>query len=123
MYWMQSTETHSLFYYLIYWTVSALAVFITAKVIPGFKVRGFWAAFIAAVVIALVNTVIWPILILLTLPINILTLGLLTFVINGAIIKMAAAILEDFEVKSWWSAIFGALALSIINAFLHLVLV
>ncbi len=120
---MQSAETHTLFYYFIYWTVSALAVFITAKVIPGFKVRGFWAAFIAAVVIALVNTFIWPFLILLTLPINILTLGLLTFVINGAVIKMAAAILEDFEVKSWWSAIFGALALSIINAFLHLVLV
>lgn len=117
------TESHTLLYYLIYWAVSACAVLLTSKLIPGFKVKGFWAAVFAAIAIGLVNTFIWPVLIFLTLPINFLTLGLFTFVINGAVIKIAAAVLSGFEVKSWWSAIFGAIILSILNAVLHFLLV
>jgi putative membrane protein len=115
-------ESHSLFYYLIYWAISACGILLTAKLIPGFKVKGFWAAVFAALAIGLVNTFIWPVLIFLTLPINLLTLGLFTFVINGAVIKIAAAVLSGFEVKSWWSAIFGAIAFSIINTILHFLL-
>ncbi|MBC7419190.1 MAG: phage holin family protein [Bdellovibrio sp.] len=118
-----ANESHSLTYYIIYWAVSALAVILTSKVIPGFKVSGFWAALAAAIVIGLVNTFIWPVLIFLTLPINLLTLGLFTFVINGAVIKIAAAFLSGFEVEGWLAAILGALVLSIVNALLHFILV
>lgn len=116
-------QSQGLFYYLLYWAVSALGVLITSKLITGFKISGFGSAIFAAVMIALVNTFIWPILIFLTLPINILTLGLFTFVINGAVIKIAAAFLPGFEVNSWWAAILGAVIFSIINTILHYVFV
>lgn len=116
-------QSHSLLFYFIYWAVSAVAVLITSKIIPGFKVSGFWAALFAAVLIGLVNTFIWPVLFFLTLPINVLTLGLFTFVINGIIIKIAAALLPGFEVTGWGAAILGALIFSIINAGLHFVVV
>ena len=109
--------------YLIFWAVSAMAILITSNVIPGFKISGFFAAVFAAVMIALVNTFIWPVLIFLTLPINLLTLGLFTFVVNGAVIKIAAAFLPGFAVDGWLSAIFGALAFSLINTLLHYFLV
>ncbi|MBC7742534.1 MAG: phage holin family protein [Bdellovibrionaceae bacterium] len=112
-------QTHSVLYYIVYWLISAVAVLITSKVIRGFKVDGFWSAVFAALIIGLVNTVIWPILFFLTLPINVLTLGLFTFVINGIVIKLAAALLPGFDVEGWWPAIFGALFFSIINTLLH----
>lgn len=117
------TEPNSILYFLIYWAVSACAILLTSKIISGFKVSGFWAAFFAALLIGIVNTFIWPVLIFLTLPINILTLGLFTFVINGAIIKIAAALLPGFEVDGWLSAIFGAILFSILNTILHYLLV
>ncbi len=115
-------DTHSLLYYIVYWSISAVAVLITAKVISGFKVSGFWSAVWAALIIGLVNTFIWPVLFFLTLPINVLTLGLFTFVINGIVIKLAAALLPGFEVDGWLPAIFGALFFSIVNTLLHYVL-
>lgn len=107
---------------LLNWLVSGLAVFLTAKVVSGFEIRGFITACIAALIIGIGNAIVWPILIFLTLPINILTLGLFTFVINGAILKMAAALLPGFEIKSWWSAIFGSIVLSLVGLVLHYVL-
>ena len=114
---MQSNpvETH----FILNWLVSGLAVLLTSKIVPGFKISGFIGALFAVIVIGLANAVIWPILIFLTLPINILTLGLFTFVVNGAIIKISAAILPGFEVKSWTSAIFGSIVLSLIGLVLH----
>lgn len=106
-------------YVLVNWFVSGLAVFLTAKIMPGFNVKSFGSALLAALVIGVGNAIVWPILIFLTLPINIITLGLFTFVINGAILKMAAAMLSGFELTSWWSAIFGSIILSIIGVLLH----
>ncbi len=107
---------------ILNWLVSGLAVFLTAKVVSGFEIRGFFTACFAALVIGIGNALVWPILIFLTLPINILTLGLFTFVINGAILKMAAALMPGFEIKSWWSAILGSIVLSIVGLVLHYVL-
>jgi len=109
--------------HLIHWLVSTLAVLLTAWLVPGFYVSGFFSALAAAVIIAIANTVIWPVLIVLTLPINVVTLGLFTFVVNGAVIKMCAALIPGFEVRGWLSAIVGALFLSLIGTFLHFVLV
>ena len=114
-----ATGNPTIGYYLIHWIVSAVALLITAKIIPGFRLSGFWAAMIAAVVIGIANTVIWPILMFLSLPINVLTLGLFTFVVNGAVLKICAGILKGFEITSWWGAIFGAIILSIISYLMH----
>src|SRR4051812_1104512 len=108
---------------LLHWIVSAAALLLTSKVIPGFKVSSFWSALWAAVVIGVANVIIWPILIFLTLPINILTLGLFTFVVNGAVLKICASVLKGFDIKGWWPAIFGAIVLAIISTMLHYFLV
>jgi putative membrane protein len=104
---------------LVHWIVSAVAVLITSKLMPGFKVSSFWSALWAALLIGVANVIIWPILIFLTLPINILTLGLFTFVVNGAVLKICAALLKGFDIKGWWPAILGAIVLSLVSGLMH----
>lgn len=116
-------DTHSLFYLLIHWIVSALALMITAYLVRGFKIKGFGSALITAVVIGLANIVVTPLLLFLTLPFNILTLGLFTFVVNGAVLKLCAALLPGFAIEGWGSAIFGAIVLAVVGTGLHYFLV
>lgn len=108
---------------MLHWFVSALALMITAYFVRGFKVKSFISALFASLVIGLANAVIWPFLIFLTLPINILTLGLFTFVVNGAVLKLSASRLWGLEIKSWGAAIFGAIILSLVSAGLHAYLI
>ena len=106
-------------YSLIHWFVSALALMLTAYLVKGFKVSSFVSALITAVVIGFVSILIRPLLLFLTLPLNILTLGLFTFVVDGIILKLCAAILPGFKIDTWGSAIFGALVLALCSALLH----
>lgn len=115
-------QPSSFYFYLFNWIFSGLAFLFTSKLIKGFDVNGFFSALFAALLLGLANTFVWPILFFLTLPINILTLGLFTFVVNGAVLKIVAAFLPGFEIKSWFAAIFGAIFLSIVNAVFHFVL-
>ncbi len=109
----------SLVYLLAHWVVSAAALLLTSVIVPGFKVDGFKSALWAAVVIGLANILVWPLLIFLTLPINILTLGLFTFVVNGAVLKICASLIKGFEIRGWLSAIFGAIVLALVGAAMH----
>jgi putative membrane protein len=104
---------------LVHWLLSALALLITAYVVPGFKVKSFKTALITCLVIGLANIIIRPILLFLTLPLNILTLGLFTFVVNAVILRICASILRDFSISGWFSAIVGAVVLSFIGAGFH----
>ena len=81
----------------------------TAYFLPGFRVGNFPSALIIAVILGLANILLRPLLMLITLPINILTLGLFTLVVNGMIIKFAAYLLPNFAVDGWSTAILGAL--------------
>uniref|UniRef100_C6E896 Phage holin family protein n=1 Tax=Geobacter sp. (strain M21) TaxID=443144 RepID=C6E896_GEOSM len=106
---------------LIKWLVNALAIGITAYLLPGVAVSGFFAALVAALVLGLVNVLIRPLLLLLTLPINILTLGLFTLVINALMVMLAAAIVPGFSVRGfWWALLFG-LVLAIVNYILNVI--
>lgn len=109
--------------FLLHWLVSGLAVLLTSRIVRGFEINGFVSACVAALVIGLANAIVWPVLFFLTLPINILTLGLFTFVINGIVLKLCAAVLPGFEIRGWFAAIFGAIVLALINMVLHAVLV
>jgi len=101
--------------FLLQWLVSGLAIIITAYLLPGVKVSGVFAALVTALILGLINAFIRPVLILLTLPLNILTLGLFTLVINALLIMLAAAIVPGFSVQGfWWALLFG-LVLAIIN--------
>ena len=109
-------------YSLLNWLVSAVAIWLTAKLMPGMEIKSFGIAIIAAAVLALAQYFIRPVLMFLTFPINILTLGLFTFVVNGMILKMTSYFVSDFIITSWFSAIFGAIILSIVNYVLRLAL-
>ena len=100
---------------LLKWLGLALSVLFVGWVIPGISIASFATALIAAAIIALVNVFIKPILILLTLPINILTLGLFVLVINAVLFMFVAYLVPGVEVDGFWSAFLGALILSILS--------
>jgi putative membrane protein len=101
---------------LIRWLVNAAALWLIAYMIEGIEVSGPLAAIVAAAVLGIINAILRPIFILLTLPINILTLGLFTFILNGFMLYLAGTLVRGFEVHGFWAAVFGALILSIISA-------
>lgn len=100
---------------LIRWIVSALAILVASYILPGVVLEGLFPAFVLAVVLGLINATLKPILIVLTLPINILSLGLFTLVINGFLILLAAKIVPGFSVNGFWWAILFSLVLSLVS--------
>jgi len=103
---------------LLKWIVLTISIFIVSYLLDGIRVSSFWSAFFAAAALGVLNTVVRPVLLLLTLPINILTLGILTFVINALLLLFVSAIIPGFDVDGFWVAIIGAILISIINAIL-----
>ena len=98
--------------------LSSIAVFVSAKILPGIHIEGFGTALIVAVVLGFINTFIRPLLLILTLPINILTLGLFTLVIMALLVMLVAEIVPGFSVDGFWWALAFALVLAIVNSFL-----
>ena len=103
---------------LINWVINALAILAAAYLLPGVHVTSFVSALVAAVVLGVINAFIKPVLLILTLPINILTLGLFTFVINAVVILLAANLVPGFTVDGFWWALIFSIVLSVINSFL-----
>lgn len=99
--------------------VSAVAVLVTGRLLTGVKIDGFGTAIAVAIVLGVVNAVLGPILVFLTLPINILTLGLFTFVIIGGLVMLTASIVPGFKVASFWWALGFAFVLAFINSVFH----
>ena len=97
------------------WAINAASLLLLAWLIPAVQVTGFGTALVVALVLGLLNAVIRPVLIVLTLPVNLLTLGLFTFVINGFLFWFAARILEGFSVSSFGWAILAAIVYSLIS--------
>jgi putative membrane protein len=100
---------------LLNWLLSALAVWVVSRVVPGFHVSGVAAALIAALVIGFVNATLGLLLKIITLPLTIVTLGIFWFVINGLMLEMASAVVPGFRVDSFASAFWGAIVLSVVN--------
>jgi putative membrane protein len=94
---------------------NALGLLLIAEFIPGIGVNSFYTALIAAVILGILNAVVKPVLILLTLPITLLTLGLFTLVINAGIFLFAASFIEGFSVASFWYALLGSVLMSIVS--------
>ena len=100
---------------IIHFLVSTLAILITAYILPGVHVSGIVAALVLAVVLGIINTILRPILIFLTLPLTILSLGLFVLVINGLLVMLASYIVPGFTVVNfWWALLFGVV-LAIVN--------
>jgi len=95
--------------------VNALAIMLAAAVVPGIRVDSVLTALAAGLVLGLINAVVRPLLLLLTLPITLLTLGLFLFVLNGLCFWLVAAIVGGFHVSGFWAAVFGALVVSAVS--------
>lgn len=106
---------------LLRWIIMTVAVIIAAYLIPGVRVASFFSALWVALFLGIVNLLLKPILILITLPINILTLGLFTFVINAALILLASYVVRGFEVAGFWWALLYGIVLSIVHYLLNLI--
>ena len=104
---------------LIRWLTTTAAIVATAYLLDGIQVSGFFSAVFAAAVLGILNAVLRPVALLLTLPINILSLGLFTFIINALMLKMASGIIPGFGVYGFWTAIFGSLLISLISWLLN----
>jgi putative membrane protein len=100
---------------LLVWLINALSLMAVAYLMPSIVIASFWAALGAALVLGLVNALIRPLLILLTLPATLLTLGLFIFVINGLLFWFAGSFFQGFTVAGFWSGFWGAIAYSLIS--------
>ena len=108
---------------ILVWLLNAIALLAVAYLVPDIHVAGFGAALVAALVIGLLNMLVRPLLVLLTLPITVLTLGLFILVINGVLFYAAGSWLEGFEVKTYLAGMIGALLYSIISWLLSALLI
>jgi len=100
---------------ILRWLISALALLALPYVMSGIEVKSFYIALIVAVVLGLINAVVRPILILLTLPVTVLTLGLFILVINALLFWFVASFVDGFQVSGFWAAFFGAILYSLIT--------
>jgi putative membrane protein len=101
--------------FLVRWAINAVALYLTTLLVPGLQVTSFTGTVIAALVLGIVNAVLRPILLLLTLPLTILTLGLFTLVINAAMLYVVGAVTHQLVIKDFLSAVIGAIVLSVIS--------
>ena len=100
---------------LLVWLINAVALFALPYVFPWVKVDTLWTALVAALVLGLINALIRPLLVLLTLPVTIVTLGLFIFVINGLLFWWVGSFIDGFHVSGFWSGVFGAIVYSLIS--------
>ncbi len=102
--------------FILKWVLSAVAVLIAAYLLPGVAVESFWSALVVAVILALMNATLKPLLVILTIPITVITLGLFLLVINAIIILLIDAIIGGFQVNGFWWALAFSLIISILGA-------
>ncbi|MCK4788738.1 MAG: phage holin family protein [Desulfobacteraceae bacterium] len=97
------------------WLILTGAIMFASYLLDGIRVSSFFSAFFAAAMLGILNAFFRPIVIILTLPINLLSLGLFTFVINALMLKMASGVISGFDVYGFWSAVFGSLVISVVS--------
>lgn len=104
---------------LLRWLILTVAIILASYLLEGIHLSGFFSAFFAAAFLGILNALFRPILLILTLPINILTFGLFTFLINALMLKMVSGVVPGFEVHGFWTAVFGALIISVVSGLLN----
>lgn len=95
--------------------INAAALMFTANMIDGIYVDGFGSVVVAAIILGIINAVLRPLLLLFTLPFNMMTFGLMTFVINGLMLKLVSSVVGGFEIAGLWPAIIGSIILSVVS--------
>jgi len=111
----RSDDDHHMNQILTRWLTLTAAILLSAYLLDGIRVAGFFSALCAAALLGIFNAVLRPIAILLTLPLNVLTLGLFTFVINAVLLKMVSGLIRGFDVIGFWPAVLGAVVISAVS--------
>jgi putative membrane protein len=101
--------------FLLRVVINAVAIYLAAAIVPGIVITGFLAAGGAGLVLGVVNAIVRPVLLVLTLPVTLLTLGLFLFVLNGLCLWLTSLIVTGFEVHGFWAAVLGALVVSFVS--------
>lgn len=101
---------------ILRWIVNALVLMGIPSILPGIYFQNFYAALIAALALGIVNALIKPLIVVLTLPVNLLTLGLFTFIINGAMFWFVSTFVKGFYLAGFWTAFWAALIFSLVSA-------
>jgi putative membrane protein len=104
---------------LVAWLITTIAILLAAYLIPGIRIAGAGAAVIAAAILGILNALLKPILVVLTFPLTIVTLGLFLLVINALMFLLAGALVRGLEVKSFWAALLGSLVVSVVSFIAH----
>lgn len=104
--------------FLIRWLTTALGIGVAAQLLPGIQVDGLWPTIVAALLLGLVNATLRPILLLITLPLTVLTLGLFALIINGAMLALVASLVKGVHVSGFGSAILGGVIISLVGTLL-----
>jgi putative membrane protein len=107
---------------VVRWLVSAAALYLTSLIVRGIEIQGVFPLLFAAVTIGVLNAVVRPVILLLTLPLNVLTLGLFTLVVNAGMLWMASKVVVGFEVHGFWSALGGWLLMSFFTFVINLLI-
>lgn len=105
--------------WIVHWVLSSLILLLVAAIVPGVEINNIPAAFVASIVLSVVNMLVKPLVQLLSLPITLLTLGLFSFFINAAMLGLAAYLVPDFQVHGLWPALVGSILLSILTGLLQ----
>ena len=101
--------------FLIRLAIGMLGLWIAQAIVPGMHIQGAFTLALAALLLGLVNAVVRPLLVILTLPITLLTLGLFLLVVNAAMLGLVAALLDEFTISGFWSALLGAVVVSVVT--------
>lgn len=101
---------------LIRIAITAMSLWVAAGILPGIEIDGTWNFFIAAILLGVVNLLVRPIAVILTLPISVITLGVFLLIINAGMLSLVAYIMDDFAIAGFFSALFGSLIISLVSA-------
>ena len=101
--------------FLVRWAIVALSLWIADALVPGMQIRGAGTLLVAALLLGFVNAVVRPVLVVLTLPVTVVTLGLFLLVVNAAMLALVAAMLGGFTLSGFWAALFGSLVVSLVG--------
>jgi putative membrane protein len=108
--------------FFLRWFINSLALLVVTYIVKGIEIANLPTVFIAALVLGIINAFLRPLIILVTLPINILTWGLFTFIINGFMFYLVSRIVRGFSIANFWTAFFGALLYSVISLLLNILI-
>ena len=108
--------------FFITWLTNIIALIVVVGIIPGIEIHGWQTAVVAALILGLLNAFLRPLVLLVTLPLQLISLGFFTLLVNGFMFYLVSRIVEGFLVANFWSAFWGALFFSIVSSFLNLVL-